>query len=90
MAYIKVVEVAVAEGKTVYTSELLTNKFNELVASGDLTNTHEILENGNKRTTQSWIDEAAYNSFISWLNSSGEYERMQQYHRDNNLNPVVS
>ena len=90
MAYTKVVETALEEGKSVYTSETLTNKFTELQNLGDLTMTYETLPNGNKKTTQIWKNESIYNSFISWLNSSGELSKMQTYHSTNNINPVVS
>ena len=90
MAHTKIIETALPEGKAVYTSELLTSKFEELVASGDLVITNETLENGNKKSTHVWKDDAAYASFISWLTSSGELARMQQYHSDNGINPIVS
>ena len=90
MAYIKVIETALTGGKSVYTSETLINKFIELQNSGDLTMIGETLPNGNKKTTQTWRDESAYNSFISWLNSSGELARMSAYHAANNITPIIS
>ncbi len=79
-----------AGGKSVYTSEILNNKFTALQESGDVVFTHETLENSTARTTQVWRDEAAFNSFISWLNSSGEGAKMQAYHAANNITPTVS
>ena len=90
MAYTKVVETALTGGKSFYTSEILTNKFIELQNSGDLTMIHETLPNGNKKTTQTWRDESAYNSFISWLSSSGELSKMHEYHAANNITPSIS
>ena len=90
MAYTKVIDTALTGGKSVYTSETLTNKFTELQNSGDVVFTHETLEDSTARTTQVWRDEAAYNSFVSWLNSSGELARMQAYHLANNITPTIS
>ncbi len=81
---------ALTGGKSVYTSEILTNKFTELQNSGDVVFTNETLEDSTARTTQVWRDEAAYNSFISWLSSSGELARMQAYHVANNITPTIS
>ena len=90
MAYTKVVETALTGGKSVYTSEILTNKFIELQNSGDVVFTHETLEDSTVRTTQVWRDEAAYNSFLSWLSSSGELSKMHEYHAANNITPSIS
>ncbi len=90
MAYTKVIDTALTDGKSHYTSEILTNKFTELKNSGDVVFTHEALENNVKRNTQVWRDEAAYNSFVSWLSSSGELAKMQAYHVANNITPIVS
>ena len=90
MAYIKVIDTALTGGKSHYTSEILTNKFTELTNSGDVVFTHETLENNFKRTTQTWRDEAAFNSFISWLSSSGEGPKMAAYHSANNITPIIS
>lgn len=90
MAYTKIIESTIEEGKSAYTSVTLANKFTELQNSGDLTITYEILSNGNKRTTQAWRDESTFNSFISWLNSSGELAKMQAYHSSNNITVVAS
>ena len=90
MAYTKVINTALTGGKSVYTSEILTNKFTALQNSGDVVFTNETLEDSTVRTTQVWRDEAAYNSFISWLNSSGELARMQAYHVANNITPTIS
>jgi len=90
MAYTKVIETALTGGKSFYTSEILTNKFIELQNSGDLIMIDETLPNGNKKTTQTWRDESAYNSFISWLNSSGELSKMHEYHAANNITPSIS
>jgi|688.fasta_scaffold2892353_1 hypothetical protein len=90
MAYTKVMTTALTGGKSVYTSEILTNKFTELQNSGDVVFTNETLEDSTARTTQVWRDEAAYNSFISWLSSSGELARMQAYHVANNITPTIS
>jgi hypothetical protein len=90
MAYTKVIDTALTGGKSVYTSETLTNKFTELQNSGDVVFTHETLEDSTVRTTQVWRDEAAFNSFISWLSSSGEGARMAAYHDANNITPSIS
>ena len=90
MAYTKIIDTALTGGKSVYRSEILTNKFTELQNSGDVVFTHETLEDSSVRTTQVWRDEAAYNSFISWLNSSGELAKMQAYHATNSINPIIS
>ena len=79
-----------AGGKSVYTSEILNNKFTALQEAGDVVFTHETLEDSTARTTQVWRDEAAYNSFISWLNSSGELASMSTYHVANNITPSIS
>ena len=79
-----------AGGKSVYTSEILNNKFTALQEAGDVVFTHETLEDSTARTTQVWRDEAAYNSFISWLSSAGELARMQAYHAANNITPSIS
>ena len=90
MAYTKVVETALTGGKSVYASEILNNKFTELQNSGDVAFTYETLEDSTVKTTQVWRDEAAYNSFISWLNSSGELAKMQAYHAANSITPTIS
>jgi len=90
MAYTKVIDTALTGGKSVYTSEILINKFTELQNSGDVVFTNETLEDSAVRTTQVWRDEAAYNSFISWLSSSGELAKMQAYHAANNITPTIS
>ena len=90
MAYTKVISTALTGGKSVYTSEILTNKFTALQNSGDVVFTNETLENSIVRTTQVWRDEAAYNSFVSWLSSSGELSKMQAYHVANNITPTIS
>ena len=90
MAYTKVVETALTGGKSSYTSEILTNKFTALQESGDVVFTYETLEDSTVRNTQVWRDEAAYNSFLSWLNSSGELAKMQAYHAANNITPTIS
>ncbi len=82
-------ETALAGGKSVYTSETLINKFAELQNSGDVVCTHETLEDNTRRTTQVWRDEAAFNSFISWLSSSGEGAKMSAYHSANNIIPII-
>ncbi len=89
MAYTKVIETPLAGGKSVYTSEILTNKFTELRKSGDVVFTNENLVDGTARTTQVWRDAAAYNSFVSWLSSSGELAKMQAYHSANNITPTI-
>ena len=90
MAYTKVVETALTGGKSAYASEILKNKFTELANSGDVVITHETLENSNVRTTMVWRDEAAYNSFRSWLSSSGEGPKIVAYHAANNITPILS
>ena len=90
MTYIKTVETPLAGGKSVYTSEILTNKFTALQESGDVVFTNETLEDSTVKTTQVWRDEAAFNSFISWLGSSGELAKMQAYHASNNISPTIS
>jgi hypothetical protein len=90
MAYTKVMETALIGGKSVYASEILTNKFTELQNSGDLTMNHETLEDSTVRTTQVWRDEAAFNSFMSWLSSSGEGAKMAAHHAANNIIPSIS
>jgi hypothetical protein len=90
MAYTKVINTALTGGKSVYASEILTNKFTALQNSGDVVFTCETLEDNTVRTTQVWRDEAAYNSFISWLNSSGELASMSAYHVANNITPSIS
>jgi hypothetical protein len=90
MAYTKVLETALTGGKSLYASEILKNKFTELRNSGDVVFTYETLEDSTVRTTQVWRDEAAYNSFISWLRSSGEGARMEAHHVANNINPIIS
>lgn len=83
-------ETALTGGKSVYTSEILRNKFTELQNSGDVVFTHETLEDSTVRTTQVWRDEAAFNSFVSWLSSSGEGARMAAHHAANNITPIIS
>ena len=90
MAYTKLVETPLAGGKSAYTSVILTNKFGELLGSGDLTMTYEVLPDGTAKATQVWKDEATYNSFTSWLASSGELAKMQAHHSANNITPVIS
>ena len=90
MAYTKIIDTALTGGKSVYTSEILTNKFTALKNSGDVVFTNETLENSTVRTTQVWRDEAAFNSFISWLSSSGEGAKMAAYHAANNITPSIS
>jgi hypothetical protein len=90
MAYTKVVETALTGGKSVYKSATLDNKFTELQNSGDLTMIYETLEDSTVRTTQAWRDEAAYNSFIAWLSSSGEGPKMAAHHAANNITPIIS
>ena len=90
MAYTKTIDTALTGGKSVYTSEILTNKFTALQESGDVVFTHETLEDSTVRTTQVWRDEAAFNSFISWLSSSGEGPKMAAYHAANNITPSIS
>ena len=90
MAYTKVVETVLTGGKSFYTSEILTNKIVELHTAGDLTMTNEVLSNGTNKCVQVWKDEAAYNSFMSWLGSSGELSKMQAYHVANNITPTIS
>jgi len=90
MAYTKVITTALTGGKSVYTSEILTNKFTALQESGDVVFTHETLEDSTVKTTQVWRDEAAYTSFISWLNSSGELAKMRAHHAANNITPSIS
>jgi len=91
MAYTKIIETALTGGKSVYTSEILTNKFTALQESGDVVLTHATLEDSTvKTTTQVWRDEAAYNSFTSWLSSSGELAKMQAFHAANNITPTIS
>jgi len=90
MAYTRVIETALTGGKSVYRSEILRNKFTELVNSGDVVFTQEMLEDSTVRNTQVWKDEAAYNSFMSWLSSSGEGARMASYHAANNITPSIS
>ena len=90
MAYTKVITTPLAGGKSNYTSDILRNKFTELTNSGDVVFTYETLENGTVRNTQVWRDEAAFNSFISWLSSSGEGPKMAAYHAANNITPRIS
>ena len=90
MAYTKVIDTALTGGKSFYASEILINKFTELQNSGDVVFTHETLEDSTVRTTQVWRDEAAFNSFMSWLSSSGEGARMAAYHVANNITPSIS
>ena len=89
MAYIKVYETSLTGGKSAYTSEILTNKFKELINSGDLRVTSETLPNGNKKDTETWRDEAAFNSYLAWIRSSGENLRISTYNTANNITTVV-
>jgi hypothetical protein len=90
MAYTKIFNTPLAGGKSAYVSVILTNKITELHTSQDLTTTYEVLPDGTAKCVQVWKDEAAYNSFISWLGSSGELSKMQAYHAANNITPIVS
>ena len=89
MAYIKVYETSLTVGQSSYTSEILTNKFIELINSGDLRVTSETLSNGNRKDTETWRDEAAFNSYIAWVRSSGENLRISAYNTANNITTVV-
>lgn len=90
MTYTRTTEIVLTGGKSGYTSEILVNKFTELTNSGDLTITKETLSNGNKKFIQVWRDESAFNSFLSWLISSGEGEKMQAYRIANNITYINS
>ena len=89
MAYIKVYETSLTGGKSAYTSEILTNKYKELINSGDVRVTSETLSNGNRRDTETWRDEAAFNSYLAWVRSSGENLRISAYNTANNITTVV-
>ena len=90
MAYIKVYETSLTGGKSAYTSEILTNKFIELINSGDLIATSETLPNGNRRDTETWRDVAAFNSYRAWMLSSGESLKIIAYNTANNITTVVT
>ena len=52
MAYTKIMTTPLTGGKSVYTSEILNNKFTELQNLGDVAFTHETLEDSTVKTTQ--------------------------------------
>jgi len=83
MTYTKIFETPSSVVTPHYTSEILRDKFTELTNSGDVTQINETLSNGNKKSTQVWRDEATYNTFKSWLNSSGELARQTAYYEAN-------
>ena len=89
MAYIKVYETSFIVGKPYYTSEILNNKIIELKNSGDIMSvTVETLPNGNRKDTMTWRDEATYNSFVSWVISTGESTKLSAYNTANNITRV--
>jgi hypothetical protein len=90
MTYTQTTEIALTGGKSGYTSAILNNKFTELTNSGDLTMSEETLSNGNKKFIQVWKDETTFNSFLSWLLSSGEGAKMEAYRIANNITYINS
>ena len=75
----------VPEGKTIYTNSLLTDKIQEMTNSGDIVSREAIISGIFNYTITTYRDQAAYQSYMTWRESSGIRELQEVYEAANNI-----
>ena len=75
----------VPEGKTIYTNSSLTNKIQEMTNSGDIVSREAIISGIFNYTITTYRDEAAYQSYMAWRESSGIKALQETHETANNI-----
>jgi len=78
--FIKETIINIPAGKSEYTSTALRNKIAELRTSGDIISINRvILSETQTKITTTWKDEVSYNTFKSFMTTSGEKDKLNEY-----------